>query len=460
LLSGVLAVCLVGTMALISVPAQADPEPPVVPSQSAVDAAKRAAATKAAQVATIEQQLAAANDRLERLGNESGKADEAYNGAMYRLQQARTEAAAAADRAKKAEQTLAAQRRQIGRFAAASYQGGGDLAQLGPLLTSEGPQQLLDSAGAARSVSQAMQGSFLRFTATQVVSNAFKLQADLAVTKVKTATDEAAKAKAAAEAAEANQAAAVTAIGVQRKQQISQLATLRNTSIQVAEQRQRGLEELARQRAAALAAKKAEELRKRIAAREAAERAREATERAREAAQKAREERENKARNQHTPKPPKHQPDRGSGNGSGSVSDSGTGNGSGDSGGGSGHNSRGARAAIDFAMLQLGEMYLWGAAGPDRWDCSGLTMAAWEQAGVQLPHYSVAQYEQTRRISEDELRPGDLIFWAENASDPGTIFHVAMYLGGGRMIHAPRTGKPVRTDSVYYWESPDFFGRP
>ena len=68
--------------------------------------------------------------------------------------------------------------------------------------------------------------------------------------------------------------------------------------------------------------------------------------------------------------------------------------------------------------------------------------------------------KQTKRISEDELRPGDLIFWAENADDPGTIFHVAMYLGGGRMVHAPRTGKPVRIDSVYYWESPDFFGRP
>jgi cell wall-associated NlpC family hydrolase len=462
LLSGVLAVCLAGTMALTPVPAKADPKPPVIPSQSTVDAAKRAAAAKAAQVATIEQQLAAANDRLERLGIESGKADEAYNGAMYRLQQAKTDAAAAADRAKKAELTLDTQRRQIGRFAAASYQGGGDLAKIGPLLTSEGPQQLLDSAGAARSVSQAMQGSFLRFTATQVVSNAFKVQADQAVTKVKAATDEAAKAKAAAEAAEANQAAAVTAIGAQRKQQIAQLATLRNTSVQVAEQRQRGLEELARQRAAALAAKKAEELRKRIAAREAAERAR-------EAAEKAREERENKAKNQHKAKPPKHKPDRGgtgsgsgTGKGSGTASGTGssTGNGGNGNGGGSGHNSRGARAAVDFALAQLGDMYLWAAAGPDRWDCSGLTMAAWERAGVQLPHYSVAQYEQTKRISEDELRPGDLIFWAENANDPGTIFHVAMYLGGGRMVHAPRTGKPVRIDSVYYWESPDFFGRP
>jgi len=87
-------------------------------------------------------------------------------------------------------------------------------------------------------------------------------------------------------------------------------------------------------------------------------------------------------------------------------------------------------------------------------------MGAWEAAGVQLPHYSVAQYEQIQHINEDELRPGDLIFWATNPDDPNTIHHVAMYLGDGRMIHAPRTGEPVQIDSVFYWEPPDFFGRP
>ncbi len=442
LLSGVLAVCVTGAMALTTVPAQADPKPPVIPSQSQVDAAKKAAADKAAQVAAIEQQLAGANARLEQLGRETGIAAEKYNGAVYRLTKAKAEAAAAATRAQKAAQTLADQRRQIGRFAAASYQGGGDLAQLGPLLSADGPQQLLDSAGAARSVSQAMQGSYLRFTATQVVSNAFKVQADQAVTKVQAATDEAAKAKKAAEAAEASQASAVASIGAQRKQQISQLAALRSTSYQVADQRQRGLEELARQRAAALAAKKAEELRKRIAAKEAAERAEAAAEQAR----KEREEREQADQHSTTPpkkKKPKPKIER-PGNG----------------GGGNTPSRKGGAAAVAFALSQLGEPYVWAAAGPDSWDCSGLTMKAWKKAGVDLPHYSVAQYEQVRHISEDELRPGDLIFWGENANDPGTIFHVAMYLGGGRMVHAPRPGRPVTIDSVYYWEDPDFFGRP
>ncbi|MFG1621454.1 C40 family peptidase [Kribbella sp. NPDC049227] len=444
LLSGVLAVCLAGSMAVNPIQAEAaKPKPPVIPSKAAVEKAKQAAAAKAGQVAGIEQQLSAASARLEQLGVASGIADEAYNGAVYKLQLAKTEAAAAAARAAKAQKTLTTQRQQIGRFAAASYQGGGDVAKIAPLFTAAGPQELLDSAGAARSVSTAMQGSYLRYTASQVVTNLFKVQADQAVAKVKKATDEAAAAKKAAEAAEAAQAAAVTAMGVQRKQAIAQLAVLQNTSIQVAAQRQRGLEELARQRAAALAAKKAAELRRKIAAREAAERAREAAERAREAAEEAREERQEReeAKKNHSKKPPKHKPDR-------------------PSRGNNGGSRKGAQAAIDFALSQLGDMYLWGGTGPSRWDCSGLMMGAWKRAGVQLPHYSVAQYEQVRRIDEDELRPGDLIFWSVNPDDPGTIHHVAMYLGDGRMIHAPRTGKPVQIDSVYYWEPPDFFGRP
>jgi cell wall-associated NlpC family hydrolase len=442
LLSGVLAICLAGSMAVQPIQAEAaKPKPPVIPSKAAVERAKQAAASKAGQVAAIEQQLAAASARLEQLGVQSGIADEAYNGAVYKLQQAKAEAADAAARAAKAQQTLATQRQQIGRYAAASYQGGGELARVAPLLTADGPQDLLDSAGTAHTVSTAMQASYLRFTATQVVTNLFKVQADQAVVKVKHATDEAAKAKKAAEDAEAAQAAAVTAMGVQRTKSIAQLAVLQNTSVRVAAQRQRGLEELARQRAAELAARKAAELQRRIAAREAAERAREKAERARE----EKEAREQAKRN-HGKKPPKqHKPDR-PGRDDNNDNDNGS------------HG--GAQSAIDFALSQLGDMYLWGGTGPSRWDCSGLMMGAWKRAGVQLPHYSVAQYESVRHIDEDELRPGDLIFWALNPGDPGTIHHVAMYLGNGRMIHAPRTGKPVQIDSVYYWEPPDFFGRP
>ena len=466
LFAGVLAASLTSSIALTTVPAHADPEPPVIPSQSQVDAARRAAAAKAAQVAAIEQRLAGATDRLEALGQQAGRAAEAYNGAVYRLKQAKAEAAAAQARAAKAEQTLAVQSQEIGRFAVATYQGGGQLAQVAPLFSADGAQDMLDSAGAARSISTAMQGSYLRYTATQVVRNAFRLQAEEALKRVTAAAQAAAEAKTRAEGAQRSQAAAVASMGTERRAQIAQLATLRNTSYQVAERRQDGLEELARQRAAAEAARKAEELRRKTAARAAAEaaeraeqaareaenhsnkakgeRARKAAKEAREAATDAREAKGRKAREEAARRAEEaaREAERESG--------------------GSGRDEpgeSGVAAVIDFARDQLGEPYVWGAEGPNSWDCSGLTMKAWARAGVQLPHYSVAQYEQSRRISEDELRPGDLIFWAEDAGNPGTIFHVALYIGDGRMIHAPRTGRPVRIDSVYYWEDPDFFGR-
>ena len=79
-------------------------------------------------------------------------------------------------------------------------------------------------------------------------------------------------------------------------------------------------------------------------------------------------------------------------------------------------------------------------------------------AGVSLPHYSVAQYEAGTPISASSLRPGDLVFWGSSGS-PSSIHHVAMYLGGGQIIHAPRTGRPVSVESMYYWTPPNFFAR-
>ncbi len=85
-------------------------------------------------------------------------------------------------------------------------------------------------------------------------------------------------------------------------------------------------------------------------------------------------------------------------------------------------------------------------------------LGAWGAAGVSLPHYSVTQYEAGTPISASSLRPGDLVFWGSSGS-PSSIHHVAMYLGGGQIIHAPRTGRPVSVESMYYWTPPNFFAR-
>ncbi len=119
----------------------------------------------------------------------------------------------------------------------------------------------------------------------------------------------------------------------------------------------------------------------------------------------------------------------------------------------------GAGRAISFALQQLGEPYVWAAAGPDAWDCSGLTQQAWAAAGRRLPHYSAAQYTAATPVGEGDLAAGDLVFWSVDPHDPRTIFHVGLYLGGGQMVHAPRPGTAVRVESIYSWARPDFFGR-
>ena len=110
----------------------------------------------------------------------------------------------------------------------------------------------------------------------------------------------------------------------------------------------------------------------------------------------------------------------------------------GSNGGGVSNNASGrARIAVAYALAQVGDRYVAAASGPSAFDCSGLTMAAWRQAGVSLPHLSYAQWDVTRRVSRSELRPGDLVFYFG-----GGAHHVSMYVGGGMMVSAsnPRDG--------------------
>ncbi|HVT75814.1 MAG TPA: NlpC/P60 family protein [Acidimicrobiales bacterium] len=101
-----------------------------------------------------------------------------------------------------------------------------------------------------------------------------------------------------------------------------------------------------------------------------------------------------------------------------------------------------AAAAVAEAKRQLGKPYQWGAAGPDSFDCSGLTSWAWRVGGGKsLPHSSRAQYASTSRVSLDDIKPGDLTFYG---SSVGSIHHVGIYAGGGYMVDAPETGRNVQ----------------
>ena len=101
-----------------------------------------------------------------------------------------------------------------------------------------------------------------------------------------------------------------------------------------------------------------------------------------------------------------------------------------------GDNTRGS-IALKYALKQIGDIYVWAAAGPTRWDCSGLTMRAYQTAGVSLPHSSRIQVKYGKPISYNALKPGDLLFFGK------PISHVSLYMGGGKMVQAPRPGKRV-----------------
>ncbi|MDP1852353.1 MAG: NlpC/P60 family protein [Candidatus Planktophila sp.] len=101
-----------------------------------------------------------------------------------------------------------------------------------------------------------------------------------------------------------------------------------------------------------------------------------------------------------------------------------------------GDNTRGS-IALKYALQQIGDIYVWAAAGPTRWDCSGLTMRSFQQAGVSLPHSSRIQINYGKSVSYKSLKPGDLLFFGN------PISHVSIYTGGGKMVQAPRPGKKV-----------------
>ncbi len=103
---------------------------------------------------------------------------------------------------------------------------------------------------------------------------------------------------------------------------------------------------------------------------------------------------------------------------------------------------KGASRAVAVAMAQIGKPYVWGASGEASFDCSGLMGYAWGAAGHSLPHSSRAQYAATRRVSQSELQPGDLLFFGS------PIHHVAMYIGNGQMVEAPHRRALVRVRSA------------
>ena len=460
----------------IGAPALADrDDPPALPSQEDVQQAEAVAAERAGDVGRIKASLLLANQRLESAAVEAAHAAEEANGARWRLELAGEALARARSDAAQARREVARQRDEVGALVAASYQQGTEVTVLSAMMTADGPEAMLDQYAAFQGAATSLDADYQRFAAADALAEAFARQTVLAQRRQQrvAAAADAAQQRAAAAADAAQQAA--TGIAAEKDRLIHELALAQDISVELARTRQSALEEIAREQAAerarqeALAQARAEaaaqaQAEAEVAAQAKAEAKAEAKAAARaQAAAKAKAAADAQATadaaaaaakagtqkqpprdpvpdpepapppapSAPTPPPAPPAPPAPTG---------------------------GAGTAIAFARAQLGEPYRWGAAGPSAWDCSGLTMRAWEAAGVSLPHYSVAQYQAGTSISAAQLRPGDLVFWSSSSS-PSGIYHVALYAGDQMIVHAPRTGRPVVVESMYSWTPPTHFVR-
>lgn len=120
----------------------------------------------------------------------------------------------------------------------------------------------------------------------------------------------------------------------------------------------------------------------------------------------------------------------------------------------------GGEAALAWAKTKIGLPYIWGGVGPAGYDCSGLTMSSWRTAGVNLARTTRDQYKQVLKISYNELRPGDLVFWSTNPNNVDAIYHVAIWAGNGQIMEASKPGDPLRVTSMRWGGTMPYAGRP
>ena len=413
-----LAAALVLAMALGGVTAQvaiADDDADV-PTRKQVREANQAVDEQTLDVEGIQQALNAANDRLEAASIAAAQAAEEFNGARWEAKQARGESRRAAAVALEAAEDAERQRDAYQDTLVTSYTHGTSLGALSSVVESDGLSELVQRSATMRNSESAMDAKYDDFVAAQSKADDAAEVAEDALDEAEDAEESARDARDAAQVAADDAAVAAQDIAAEKTDLIARLAELKGISIELAERRQSGLEARAAEEAAERAARDAQ----------------------REAdpeppADPEPTESPTEPEPQEPPADPDPTPPPAPGGG--------------------------AQAAIAFARAQLGEPYHWGAAGPGSWDCSGLTMGAWSAGGKSLPHYSVAQYQQSTAITAAQLQPGDLVFWGSSSSS-SSIYHVALYVGDGRIIHAPRTGRPVSEESMYYWITPNFYARP
>ena len=402
--------------------------------------------TKASDVESVQAQLAAAEERLQRTEILAIQATEVFNAARHRAQQASEAARAAQQASDEASRALGIQREAYADAVNTSYQLGPSLSPLAALSNADGVSGVLQNTTLLEQAAAAIDDTYQTYDAVAVQAESADVRAEEAEAAAAATQAEARTARDEAEAAADDAAAQTAAYADERDGLIAELAELQDISVGLARQRQEALEQAAAEAAAQAAAEAAAQAAAEAAAQAAAEQA--AQEAAEQAAQEAAEEAEQTSPPPTpAPTPPSPPPPR---------------------------RPRRRRRFRRILRTRLPRTERRRRGGhrlrpcPDRGavplrrvraeqlGCSGLTMMAWQQGGKSLPHSSAMQYSVSTPITIGNLQPGDLLFWG---SSPGSIYHVALYVGDGRMIHAPRTGRDVEEVSMYYWITPNFFAR-
>jgi cell wall-associated NlpC family hydrolase len=400
---------------LAAAPAYADR---VYPSAEQVQRAQTAVTTAASRVEVLDAQLGALRAHLAEVQDLASAAAEAANGARLAAEKAATEATEARSAARTARTAADDSALALSRYAAGVYEQTSTLGELGVFLDDGGPQAVLDRASGIEAVGTEQDRVLREAQSTSLLATTLERAADEAQARALAAAKVAQDASAAAQAQLAAAQTEADRVAAEQTAVTAEVAALRRTSVALEQRRQMGLAADEQQRRERLERERVE--------RERLDRIR----------------REQEA---HKPKPKPTTPSPTSTAPSPAPTDDPTptptqtpdpppvkG---------------GVGSVLAYARAQLGKPYVWAAAGPNTFDCSGLTMMAWRQAGVHLSHYTGAQWNETSRVPLDALRPGDLVFYGSSGA---SSFHVGLYIGGGQMIHAPHPGDVVKISSIYY----------
>ena len=413
----------IAACALLVLPqmAQAAPsEEEIAAAQAAEEAAKMSVAQIEVKLAEVSASAATATRDAQIAGEDLNEATIALNEATATANQASADADAA-------EAAFQEGKQQIASVAQAAYRGGGGtLDALAPYFDSDGLRSVETKQAGISSFSSSAEAKMQNVAALEQVAKVTRDAANTALANQKAATDEVQKRTDAANqavTAAQNEAARVAA---QRGAYVQELATKQNTTVELINEREAALE-AERQEAARIAAEQA------AAAAEAQRQADAAAAAERAAAADASSSYNDDGDDDYSYSAPSYSYEEPSYSAPS-------------------YSGGGADTAIATAKSYLGVPYVWGGESYGGVDCSGLTMLAWESAGVDLPHLSRAQYSYGTHVPIGSMEAGDLIFWSSNGTQSG-IYHVAIYLGGGQMIEAPTFGVPVRITGVYSWGS-------